>query len=222
MSDSDDSKEEGEPRPVKIKIQCEEERNEYHREECAAGVGYFGYGSDMNDETLDIVGIPVSERVEATVWTDEEKTRGLHHIIEFCIDQNLCFAETMLRPGVVIFLLKQGLSLPLIGLRLTQDILREEGDSGILRSWIHPNAQHAFADQEARARIVQDEIALLEEAISNADLNAGIHGRGSLPGDAVGFPGIKKVIETETAQGREPPGVSPACNEFIRRYTNAD
>lgn len=110
-------------------------------------MGAWGYGSDENDSTYDILGMSIGDRASAMQLTTKDRTQMRKYI-------NAILPEHK-TPGVVVWCTKQGIKLAKADLKVTiQRLKMENVDEG---GWFEPNK---------RTKEIKNEIRMLKKVVS--------------------------------------------------------
>ena len=109
-------------------------------------MGAWGFGSDENDTTYDLLGVGVMERGSGVTLNDESKKT---------IASELDKEGALSSVGVVVWLIKEGALVPVATIEATRKALEAED----------PEKGGCWKDPEKRKQEIDKEVALLKRAI---------------------------------------------------------
>ena len=131
-------------------------------------MGAWGLGSDENDWTYDAVGLDISDRLFGIQLTEEGRSKFVQHVLEFNSSNgngdniNNAKDSVLNLPGVVVFLLKLGCTVPLKHICTAREALANE------------NYHESYPSKAAERQIVvQGEIAMMDAAMDNGGIVSG-------------------------------------------------
>ena len=109
-------------------------------------MGVWGFGSDENDNTYDILGMSIGDRVQAAKLSKEGRQEFAQYFERFKQEEKT--------PGVVMWFLKQGISVPRATLRKTIRLLKAE------------KVDESWTDPSKRKKEIKREIKIIEKVIA--------------------------------------------------------